>query len=93
MKWVRQVQWEYLVLKERWVTLGVQECLLQAFLERKASQDPRGDQDPQVLQVPREELLKVTFLTLAHVEIKDLLDLTAQEERLDLQDPVGVLTF
>lgn len=62
-------------------------------MERKASQAPQGDQDSQVLQVPQEKLLRVTFLTLVHLEIRDLLALMAQEELLGLRDPVGVLTF
>lgn len=74
-------------------TPGVQEFLLQAFLERKASQVPQGDQDTQVLQVPQEELLRVTFLTLVHPEIRDPPALMAQEEHVGLQDPLGVLTF
>lgn len=45
MKWVRLGPWEYLGEREREVTLGAQEFLPQAFLEKKASQDPQGDQD------------------------------------------------
>lgn len=41
MKWVRLGPWEYLVERERKVTLGAQEFLPQAFLEKKASQDPQ----------------------------------------------------
>lgn len=41
MKWVRLGPWEYLGEREREVTLGAQEFLPQAFLEKKASQDPQ----------------------------------------------------
>lgn len=44
------------------MTLGAREFLPQAFLEKKASQDPQGDQDHLVAEVLQEDLLKVTFL-------------------------------
>lgn len=37
------------------------------------------DQALQVLQVPQEECLRVTFLTLVHLEIRDILDLMAHK--------------
>lgn len=40
---------------------------------------PQGDQDHLVLQVPQEELLRVTFLIQVHLEMGDLPALTAQE--------------
>lgn len=39
----------------------------------------QGDQDHLVLQVSQEELLRVTFLTRVHLEIRDLLALMVQE--------------
>lgn len=75
------------------MTLEAQGFLPQAFLEKKASQDLQGDQDHLVLQVPQEELLRVTFLIQVHLEMGDLLALTAQEEYLGLQVPLGVSTF
>lgn len=41
MKWAYQVQWECLGLKGRKETLGVQEFLLQVFLEKKVSLVPQ----------------------------------------------------
>lgn len=79
MKWVHLGQWESLGGREREVTLGAQEFLPQAFLEKKASQDPQGDQDHLVLQVPQAELLKVTSLIQVHLETGDLPALMAQE--------------
>lgn len=73
--------------------LEAQGFLLQAFLEKRASQDPQGDQDHLVLQAPQEELLKVTFLIQVHLETGDLLALMAQEEYLGLQVPLGMSTF
>lgn len=75
------------------MTLGAQEFLPQAFLEKKASQDPQGDQDHLVPPVPQEELLKVTFLIQVHLETGDLPALMAQEEHLGLQVPLGTSTF
>lgn len=40
---------------------------------------PQGDLDHLVLQVPQEELLKGTFLTQVHPEIRDLLAPMVQE--------------
>lgn len=40
---------------------------------------PQGDLGHLVLQVPQEELLRVTFLTLVHLEIGVLLALKVQE--------------
>lgn len=73
--------------------LGVQGFLLQAYLEKRASQDPQGDQEHLVLQASQEELLKVTFLIQVHLETGDLLAPMAQEEYLDLQVPLGMSTF
>lgn len=73
--------------------LGVQGFLLQAYLEKRASQDPQGGQEHLVLQAPQEELLKVTFLIQVHLETGDLLAPMAQEEYLDLQVPLGMSTF
>lgn len=92
-KWVHLGQWGCLGKKERKETLGVQGFLLQVFLEKRASQDPQGDQDHLVPQVPQEELLKVTFLIQVHLETGDLLALMAQEEYLGLRVPLGMLTF
>lgn len=73
--------------------MGVQEFLPQAFLEKKGSQDPQGDQDHLVPLVPQEELLKVTFLIQVLLETGDLLALMAQEEHLGLRAPLGMSTF
>lgn len=75
------------------MTLGDQGLLPQDFPEKGASQDPQGDQDHLVPQVPQEELLKVTFLIQVHLETGDLLALMAQEENLGLQVPLGMPTF
>lgn len=75
------------------MTLGDQGLLPQDFPEKRASQDPQGDQDHLVPQVPQEELLKVTFLIQVHLETGDLLALMAQEENLGLQVPLGMSTF
>lgn len=75
------------------MTLGAQGFLLQAFLDKRASQDPQGDQDHLVPQAPQEELLKVTFLIQVHPETGDLLALMAQEDHLGLLVPRGMLTF
>lgn len=62
-------------------------------MEKKVSQAPQGDQDHLALQVPQEELPRVSFLSQGHLEIGDLLALMAQEERLGPQAPLGALTF
>lgn len=96
MKWARLVLWEYLGQKGREETLGAQEFLLQDFLEKKVPQvpqDPQGKLDHLALQVPQEELLRVTFWTQVCLETRDLLALMVQEEHPGLRDPLGVLTF
>lgn len=93
MKWVHLGQWGCLGKKERKVTLGAQGFLPQDFLEKRASQDPQGDRDHLVLQVPQEELQKVTSLIQVHLETGDLLALMAQEEYLGLQVPLGMSIF
>lgn len=76
------------------MTPGAQEFLPQVFLEKKASQDPQGDQDHLVPQVPQAELLKVTTsLSQVHLETGDLPALKAQEELLVLRVPLATLTF
>lgn len=75
------------------MTLGAQGFLPEAFQEKRASQDRQGDQDHLVLQVPQEELLKVTFLIQVYLETGDLLAPMAQEEYLGLQVPLGMSTF
>lgn len=75
------------------MTLGAREFLPQAFLEKKASQDPQGDQDHLVAEVLQEDLLKVTFLIQVHLETGDLPALMAQEEHLGLQAPPGMSAF
>lgn len=75
------------------MTLEAQGFLLQAFPEKRASQDPQGDQDHLVLKVSQEELLKVTFLTQVHLETGDLLAPMAQEEYVGHQVPLGMSTF
>lgn len=62
-------------------------------MEKKVPQVPQGDLDRLGLQVSEEGLLRVTFLSRVHLEIKDLLALMAQEEHPGLQGPLGVLTF
>lgn len=93
MKWAHQVHREYLGQKGSQETPGAQEFLLQDFLEKKAPQAPQGELDRLVPQVPQEELLRVTFRTQVCLEIRDLLAPMVQEENLDLQGPLGALTF
>lgn len=59
---------------------------------KKVSQVPQGDPDHLVQQAFQEDLLRVTFLTQVHLEIRDLLALMVQEEHPGLQDLLGVLT-
>lgn len=96
MKWAPQVQWECPALKGRQETLGTQEFLLRDLSEKEVPQvpqDPQGELDRLVLQVPQEKLLRVTFQTRVCLEIRDLLAPMVQEEYLGLQDHLGVSTF
>lgn len=92
MKGAHRAQRECRGEKGKPVTLAVQEFLLQASLEKKVSRDPQGDQDDLAPQVPQEELLRVTFLSRAHLEIRDPLALMVREELLGLQVPREVST-
>ncbi|OWK12855.1 hypothetical protein Celaphus_00014978 [Cervus elaphus hippelaphus] len=97
MKWAPRVQWECPALKGRQETPGTQEFLLWDFLEKEVHQvpqDPQGELDCLVPQVPQEKLLRVTFQTqdqwdsrghrghlevLGYLETKVYLELQADE--------------
>lgn len=79
MKWAHLVQWECLGRKGRPATPGAQESLLQASLEKKAPQALQGDLGHLDLQVPLEELQRLTLLTRVHLEIQDPLALMVPE--------------
>lgn len=59
---------------------------------KKVPQVLQGDLDHLVRQAFQEDLLRVTFLTQVHLEIRDLLALMVQEEHPGLQGLLGVLT-